>query len=93
MLEYITIESSSAMEILGSGDSGATVAAMDTSCHKTKRHHMDGPSARVHLDNNSSRYNLFNLIRANMRSEMEGDGRKGDGDRTKYIDITPSSRE
>ena len=74
---------------------------MDTSVHKTKRHHMAGTSANVHLDHNSSQYDLFNLIMSeefrrgilrectNMRASMEGDGRKGDRNRTKYPDFTP----
>ena len=77
---------------------------MDTSGHKTKRHHMAGPSLKVHLNHNSSPYNFLNLIISeefrsiifqectNMRASMEGAGRKGDRDRTNCLDFTPFSR-
>ena len=48
MLEYITIESASTVKRVGSGDSGATVVAMDTLGHNTKCHYMGGPSSHVH---------------------------------------------
>ena len=48
MLEDITIESSSTVESVGSGDSGTTVLEMDISGHKTNCHHMGGTSAHVH---------------------------------------------
>ena len=54
MLEYITIESDSTVESAGSGYSGAKVVVTDTSGLKTKRHHIGGTSAHVHLDHNSS---------------------------------------
>ena len=62
MLEDITFESASTVESVGSGDSGEIIVEMDTSCHKTKRHHTGGPSAHVHLYHNSLTYNSFNLI-------------------------------
>ena len=90
MREYITIESSSTVEIVVSGDSGATVAAMVTTGHKTKRNRMVGTSAYVILDHNSSPYNLFNLMISedlrrsilkectNTRAATEGYVRKSD---------------
>ena len=66
---------------------------MDTSGHKTKRYHMDGPSAHVGLDHNSSPYDFLNSMMGeesrsgifqeftNMISTMEGAGRKGDQNR------------
>ena len=78
---------------------------IENSFHKTKRHHMIGPSSHVNLDNNSSLCDLVNLIMnedfrsgilkecTNTRSAMERAGRKGDWDRTKYPDSTTFSRE
>ena len=78
---------------------------MDTSGHNTKPHHMGGTSDHVHLDHNSSPYDVFNLMMSeefrssilqecmNMRAEIEGSGRKGYWDRIKYPDFTLSSRE
>ena len=57
MLEDITIGSYSTVESVGSVDSGKTVVTMDTSCHNTKRHHMVGSSAHVHLYHNSLQLN------------------------------------
>ena len=51
-LENITIESANTVESVGSGDSGATVVAMDNSGHKTKCHHMVGISTHMHSGNN-----------------------------------------
>ena len=74
MPEDITIESTSTVESVGSGDSGATVVAVDTSGHKTKRHHMGGPSAHVQLDHNSSPYDFFTLMMSEefRRSILQG---------------------
>ena len=57
IIEYITIESDSTVESVGSGYSGATVVKMDTSGHKTNCHHMGGISTCVNLDHNSPSYN------------------------------------
>ena len=77
---------------------------MDNPRHNTKRHHISGTSAHVHLDHNSSPYNFFNLMViekfrsgilqecTNIRAEMEGAGSKIDQDRTKYTDFTPFSQ-
>ena len=105
MLEDITIESSSTVEILVSGYSDAAVVAMDTLVHKTKIHHMVGPSARVRLDHNSSPYDFFNLIMSeefrsvilqeckNTISAMAGDRSKGDRYNTQIIQTSlPSHR-
>ena len=93
------------MESLGPGDSGTTVVEMDTSGYKTKRHHIGGTSANVHLYHNSSPYNLFNLImseefRSSILQEFtivisatEGEGSKGDQNRTKYPDLPPFTCE
>ena len=62
MLEYITIESAITVESVGSGDSDAKVAEMDTSDNKTKHHYTSGPSTHLHLYHNSSTHNLFNLV-------------------------------
>ena len=92
------------MESAGSGYSGAKVVVTDTSGLKTKRHHIGGTSAHVHLDHNSSSYDFFifmisgefrsSILQkfANMRASMEGAGRKGDRDRTNCLDFTPFSR-
>ena len=50
------------MERLGSGESGAILAAMDNSGHKNKRNHMRGPSTHVYLYHKPQPYNLFNLM-------------------------------
>ena len=72
---------------------------------KTKPHHMGGPSAHVHLDHNSSPYDLSNLMISeefrscifqectHVRSAVEFDWRKGDKYRTNYTDLNPFSRE
>ena len=90
MLKYINVKPAINVESVGSGDSGAIVLAIDTSGQNTKRHHMVGPSAHVHLDHNPSPCNFFNLMMGdefrsviwqectNMRAEMEGAVRKGD---------------
>ena len=62
MSEDMTVESASTAEITISVNSGATVVEMETSGHKIKHHHMDGPFANVHLYNNSSPYDFLNLM-------------------------------
>ena len=42
---------------------------MDTSGQNNKCRHMGGPYDKVHLDHNSSPYNLFNLM---MSEEFKG---------------------
>ena len=66
---------------------------------------MGGTYTHVHLDHNSSPYNLFNLMMSedfrigilqeytNTRAEMEVAGRTYDRYRTNYPDFTPFSRD
>ena len=78
------------MESVESGYSGAKVVEMDTSCHKSRRHHMGVTSTHVHVYHNHSPYDFSNFIISenfksgilkeciNIRAATEDAGRKGD---------------